>query len=158
MTQHCPWGYKTQQQNNGVASLIAALDNILCGPQIKRSFVYYNLFIVCFIANLSVLSYLNKRLRREINIYHDWVQRQKGAQSAALCCLYSPVGNAHAWKLWISTWFLLYYIVSSILPYPISVSVYNQWLLNGSHLHRQFQNKNTFQQNGSTDCCDALSI
>jgi hypothetical protein len=32
ITQHCPCGYKAQQQSNGVACQIAALDNILCGP------------------------------------------------------------------------------------------------------------------------------
>jgi len=32
ITQHCPYGYKTQQQDNCVACLIAVLDNKLCGP------------------------------------------------------------------------------------------------------------------------------
>jgi len=39
ITQHCPYGYKTQQHNNGVACLIVALDNILCGPHKTQFYV-----------------------------------------------------------------------------------------------------------------------
>jgi len=98
ITQHCPCGYKTQQQNNGVACLIFVLDNILCGPHkwnaLLRITTYYSMLnckLNCFIRFKLEIIFSNKHF-----ITLSCVERQKEAHSAALWCQYSPIGTAHA--------------------------------------------------------------